>query len=559
MKKPKEKIELNTEETTDLLQRLEKSNLSKSDQQLISSIIRMVMWVQFQLQEAKLSLKRLKKYFGFRPKVVQSTKNESDSDSEKDDSDNTKNESNSTKVDESKEHDGSEKEKQEQSSLNEEPSGIDSSSPENSSEQETASTSGHGRISQKDYKVTETKQINLDGDFSICDYCKGPTYKMPPLCSVHLIGVPPIQAIRVERHRIRCSRCQLIKVAPLPEEYYNEKRKPEKYLPSCRAMLVLMRSILGIPLYRLESWQKMMGVPLPDSTAFAQIERTANHILPLWENMEYEMAQREFIHQDDTWIKIISCIKENRREEPERRGMYTTGLLSFEKVPLVLFYSGRSHAGENLSALLRKRETLSPFYQVCDGLSANRIQEESTEVNCWAHVRLQFEDLLGAFTPEANYAIEQVHQLYQNEKKTKDLNQHERMLFHVQYSTNLVESFFQWGEDLIKKKNVEPNSSLGKAVKYLLKRRERLTHFLRIPGIPLDNSALERALRIVSRFRKNSLFYHNEISAKMGDMVMSISYSSILNNLNPFSYWCSLLTAPKESLPFFVKPRFKKE
>jgi len=42
---------------------------------------------------------------------------------------------------------------------------------------------------------------------------------------------------------------------------------------------------------------------------------------------------------------------------------------------------------------------------------------------------------------------------------------------------------------------VEPNSSLGEAISYLLKHWEKLTLFLRQPGAPLDNNICERALK----------------------------------------------------------------
>jgi hypothetical protein len=54
---------------------------------------------------------------------------------------------------------------------------------------------------------------------------------------------------------------------------------------------------------------------------------------------------------------------------------------------------------------------------------------------------------------------------------------------------------------------VEPNSSLGVAISYMLKYWERLTLFLRVPGAPLDNNICERALKRAILHRKNALFY----------------------------------------------------
>jgi len=56
-------------------------------------------------------------------------------------------------------------------------------------------------------------------------------------------------------------------------------------------------------------------------------------------------------------------------------------------------------------------------------------------------------------------------------------------------------------------KKVEPNSGLGEAIRYCLKRWNRLTLFLHEPSAPLDSNLVERALKKCILHRKNSLFY----------------------------------------------------
>ena len=55
------------------------------------------------------------------------------------------------------------------------------------------------------------------------------------------------------------------------------------------------------------------------------------------------------------------------------------------------------------------------------------------------------------------------------------------------------------------KKTVEPNSGLGEAIDYMLKRKQPLTLFLRKPGAVLDNNICEQALKMAILGRKNSL------------------------------------------------------
>ena len=85
-------------------------------------------------------------------------------------------------------------------------------------------------------------------------------------------------------------------------------------------------------------------------------------------------------------------------------------------------------------------------------------------------------------------------------------------------------------------KLVEPNSALGEAISYLLKRWEPLTLFLRKAGAPLDNNLCERALKKAILHRKNSMFYKTRNGARVGDMFMSLIYTCELSGANAFDY-----------------------
>ena len=87
----------------------------------------------------------------------------------------------------------------------------------------------------------------------------------------------------------------------------------------------------------------------------------------MFEHLKALAAQGEVIYQDDTPARILSLIKENRQAEAQandpsqpsgRTGMYTTGLVVQSGARTICLYVvGRTHAGENLEALLALRET----------------------------------------------------------------------------------------------------------------------------------------------------------------------------------------------------------
>jgi transposase len=83
----------------------------------------------------------------------------------------------------------------------------------------------------------------------------------------------------------------------------------------------------------------------------------------------------------------------------------------------------------------------------------------------------------------------------------------------------------------IKQRKVEPNSSLGKAIGYMLDHWDKLTLFLRQPGAPLDNNICQQALKKAILHRKNAYFYKTENGSHVGDLFMSL-----IPNLRPTGY-----------------------
>jgi hypothetical protein len=104
-----------------------------------------------------------------------------------------------------------------------------------------------------------------------------------------------------------------------------------------------------------------------------------------------------------------------------------------------------------------------------------------------------------------------------------------------------MEKLHRWLNEQLDQKRVEPNSSLGEAIRYLLKHWNRLTLFLRQPGAPLDNNICERALKKAILHRKNSLFYRTRRGAFVGDLFMSLIHSCFLCAVDPFDYVTQLL------------------
>jgi hypothetical protein len=103
-----------------------------------------------------------------------------------------------------------------------------------------------------------------------------------------------------------------------------------------------------------------------------------------------------------------------------------------------------------------------------------------------------------------------------------------------------------WLEAQLTERRTEPNSGLGQAIGYLLRRWRPLTLFLRQAGAPLDNNLVERSLKRAVLHRKNALFYRTLNGAQVGDLFMSLIHTCQLCGANSFDYLVELQRHARE-------------
>ena len=133
--------------------------------------------------------------------------------------------------------------------------------------------------------------------------------------------------------------------------------------------------------------------------------------------------------------------------------------------------------------------------------------------------------------------------MHDKQAREQELSPDARLSFHQQKSGPVMDELKKWMEAQFSEQKTEPNSGLGKAIRYFLKpnRWDRLTLFLRHPGAPLDSNVVERALKKAILNRKNALFYKTQHGAEVGDLFMTIIHTCELNGVNSFEYIHQLL------------------
>ena len=190
--------------------------------------------------------------------------------------------------------------------------------------------------------------------------------------------------------------------------------------------------------------------------------------------------------------------------------MQTSGIMAkAEGHTIALYYTGTRHAGENLEEILRHRDPAKPdIIQMCDASNNNIPSSFKTILcNCLGHGFRKFRDLLDFFPEPCLKVMKSLAVVFEVEEKTQGMSAMERWRYHRQYSKPVMLELNRWLKAQLDEKQVEPNSSLGKAMRYLLKHWKALRRFLVVPGAPIDNNIVERALKIPIRVRKNAAIF----------------------------------------------------
>jgi len=517
MKSP-ERMQVRPEELDALVERVKSGSLQEGDQQIIEAMAETIKFLSSAVQEKGTSIKRLLR-------MVFGVKTEKSTDILKDN------------------------EKQQHRAGS--PADV---------KKRKKKPKGHGRNGAEDYPGAQRVKIAhkqlKPGD--ACLACpKGKVYALKiPGKVLWVVGSAPVKATVYELEKLRCNLCGKVYTADLPEECGEQK-----YDETAGSIIALLKYGSGFPFYRLEKLQKGFGIPLATSTQWEIVERKADKIYPLFDELLRQAAQGKVLHNDDTNMKILEFMKNtdeaDSEEKQKRNGMFTTGILSqIGEHKVALYFTGRKHAGENMNELLAHRDSARPPpILMCDALSRNLpSQFKVILANCLIHARRRFVEVTEIFPEECRFVIETLQDVYEHDAHTKKrkMSDERRLKYHQRKSRPLMKRLNKWLQEQLDQNKVEPNSSLGEAITHMLKHWKTLTLFLKVPGAPLDNNLCEQVLKRAILGRKNFYFYKTQHGAYIGDLFMSIIHTCDLNDMNPYTYMTEL---ERHSTEVFANPQ----
>jgi len=516
-------IDKTADEIDEIIAAVNKTDLPEATKLFLIKCIRLACWLPSLLQKKNISLSRLRKMifgkgYGLK-KLKKGTDDDSSGSSSGNDTTNSDNGSN-----------------------NDINSGTDDQAKSQSNAKSNSKNKGrNGHAVYQDY---EKEWVTPDG-FTVGDKCPqlcgGRLYALPAGVVVRITGQNFAKPTKYYLEKLRCNVCYYYISAKLPSSLGNDK-----YTPSFKAQLALLKFYLGVPYYRLEQYQKLMGCPLPDSTQWGIIEELAGHCYKVFHCLQRLAANGPLMYNDDTWLRILEVIAALKQaDDPKRTGMYTTCVMGeHEGHKIALYLNGTLHSGENVDNLLKKRGKEKPLIlQMSDALAANTPKNiETLACNCLSHGFQKFEELKDYFPNECLSVMRKLSAVFKLDAKTKKMSDDARLAYHQKHSQPIMFKLYKEIKALLASSHVEPNGDLAAALNYLKNHWVKLTRFLTVPGAPIANNIVERALKLAIRARKNSLFYKSTYSASISGMLTSLIYTCQLANINPVDYLTILQT-----------------
>ncbi|OOM06320.1 IS66 family transposase [Clostridium saccharobutylicum] len=376
----------------------------------------------------------------------------------------------------------------------------------------------------------------LNESEAVCDTC-GSDLVVIGKKSKEILKYKPAE-LYIEEHisyTYACKNCEAdadkanIVSAKIPNTFLYKSMASNELL----AHVVSMKYQYAMPLYRMESYFKMMNVNLSRQTLSNWIISCANELLPVFNYMKEELLKRNYIHADETYVKVI---EENGKDSNSKRFMwlYRSGGLEDQ---VILYDYQKTRSGSCAEEFLKG---FSGYLQT-DGYDGYNKVKNIKRLYCMAHIRRKFFEIISSLSPEAlkqSHALEGFNyceQLYEIEKELReqyigsDDYYADRHTMRLKRSAPILKKFQEYVDNEIV--NALPKSPLGKALSYAQKLLPYMRTFLTNGCLEIDNNPAERAIKPFVIGRKNWMFSKTTKGAKSSALLYSVIETAKANGL----------------------------
>lgn len=353
----------------------------------------------------------------------------------------------------------------------------------------------------------------------------------------------------VHRHirgKYCCAACQTVLAADMPAQII------DKGIPAAGllAQVIIAKHDDHLPLFRQEEIYRRSGAFIARSSMAGWVGQCAAQLVPLVAAMKEHLKRQTVIHADETPVKLLAPGTGATHQAyvwAYRSSDLETQVLPQGQSPprsstgrCVIYEFATSRAGEHARQMLQgwRGTLLTDDYS---GYKALFATGQVQEAGCWAHARRKFFEAHKLNQSAiAAQAVRRIAQLYAIERQVQGSSGQERLQIRQAQSRPLLEELKVW---LTEQRRMLADADVtSRAIDYTIRRWAALTLHLEDANLPIDNNAVENAMRPIALGRKNWLFVGSQTAGQRAACLMSLIESAKLNGHDAWHYLKDILT-----------------
>lgn len=351
------------------------------------------------------------------------------------------------------------------------------------------------------------------------------------------LAVIPADMVVIQHCRLKyvCPSCptQPPVTAPLPAQPLPKSNAS----PSLLAHIAVSKFLDGLPFYRQEKIWERADITLSRATQANWMMGCGALVQPLINLLVEQQKQGLVMHLDETPVQVLK----EPDKPPDGNKYFWIAVGGPPDKPIFRFYYHPSRGSGVAHELLEgfggtvMSDDWSVYGKVCE-------KRQLTHIACNDHARRKFKDAFndlpkdkrGKGNTRPEMALNYFTKLYAIERRIKGMTPEEKRSVRQAESVPIWDAFIAWVEKQLNQ--VTPNSTLGVALRYIDKLRDKLRYYCNDGHLPISNEKAENAIRPFAIARKNFLFYDSPKGAEASANLYSLIMTAKSHELNPMHY-----------------------
>ncbi len=337
--------------------------------------------------------------------------------------------------------------------------------------------------------------------------------------------------LKYQRDVVRHKADQTLSTAAAPTGLFDRSFADVSFI----AGLLVEKYRYHLPLYRQHQRLEASGVNVSRGT-LTNLEQRAGQLL---QPVAHEV--------------LNSCLESHTLaldETPSKAGLKCKGKM--KKGYFWCFYGDRDEIAFIYSDS-RSCDVVEPYLKAFEGVlltdgypgyaSLCAKYPQITHAECWTHSRRYFVKSEKAEPEGTKEALKQIGALYKVEDdiRRQGLEGDTLRDYRQQKARPLVDQFFEWNREQLRRLDLVPSNPMSKALGYVHKRENELQVYLNDPTVAIDTNHLERGLRCIPMGRKNWMFCWTEEGADNVAVFQTLITSCLLAGIDPYKYLVDVL------------------